>query len=246
VVGGQLRFPERDPEGESSVVQVPETGQLYQIVGVVANPGMDEYALGAHPSVYAPLSLAPVNPRAVGLVGAPDAPATQLFVRMRPGAEAIGPRLYGIIGAVDSSLRLSEMGTVEQAWAPARLGENIASWIFMGLAAIVLMLSVAGIYALMSFTVSQRTREIAIRTSVGARPGRIVATIFGRALFQLSLGVALGSLIAVPVIRNGAGSDGMRMLLVTVGLLGGAGLASCLLPIRRALRIQPADAIKTT
>jgi predicted permease len=242
-VGAQIRFMERDPEGESGIVEVPPVGQLLEIVGVVSNPSVDEYALGAHPAVYAPLALAPVNPRAAGLVGAPAAPATQLFVRMRPGAESIGPRLYGLLGGVDPSLRLSQMGTLEQAWAPARIGENMASWIFMGIAGIVLVLSIAGIYALMSFTVSQRTREIAIRTSVGAGPGRIVATIFGRAFVQLSIGVALGSLIAVPAMSD---ADGMRTLLLTGILLGVAGLGSCLWPIRRALRIQPADAVKTT
>jgi hypothetical protein len=70
------------------------------------------------------------------------------------------------VTAVDPSLRLSELGTVEQAWGPARLGENLIAWIFMGVAAIVLVLSVSGIYALMAFTVSQRTREIAIRIAV--------------------------------------------------------------------------------
>jgi putative ABC transport system permease protein len=243
-VGGQLRYPVR--EGESSIVTVPAVEEAYEIVGVVENPGVDGYGPGAHPVVYAPLSLAPVNPREAGLVGAPAAPATQLFVHMRPGAEPIGPKLYAILATVDPSLRLSEMGTIEDAWGPARLGENIAAWIFMGLAAIVLMLSVAGIYALMSFTVSRRTREIAIRTSVGARPGRIIAIIFGRAFMQLALGVALGSLIAVPALRDGVASDGPRALLIVVTVLLVAGLGACLLPVRRALRIQPADAIKTT
>jgi hypothetical protein len=238
-VGRELRYLER--EGESGAVSVPAPGESYEIVGVVENPGMDLYGPGAHSAIYGPLALAPVTARALGLMGMPEAPATQLFVRSRPGAEAIAPRLYGLVSSVDPSLRLSEVGTVEEAWGPARLGENLTVWVLLTVAGIVLVLSVAGTYALMSFSVSQRRREIAIRAAVGAGPAGIVAAVFGRALVQLLVGVALGCLIAVPVLR---GSDGPLTLLVVVVLLGGAGLAACLVPVRRALRIEPVDAIK--
>ena len=70
-VGGRLRFPERT--GESSVVSVPTTGSTLDIVGVVSDPGVDAYGPGVHPAIYAPLDLAAVTPRAVGLMGMPDA-----------------------------------------------------------------------------------------------------------------------------------------------------------------------------
>ena len=114
----------------------------------------------------------------------------------------------------------------------------------MIVAGVVLWLSAAGIYALMSFTVSQRTREIAIRQAVGARPALVLRSIFTRAFLQLALGVAVGLLIAYPAIR-GAGSDAPKTLLIVAALLLATGLASCLAPIRRALRIQPATAVKT-
>ncbi|MEQ8330288.1 MAG: ABC transporter permease [Longimicrobiales bacterium] len=242
-VGGQLRFPER--RGESSVVRVPAAGTQMEVVGVVRDPGIDVYGPGTHPVIYAPLDLAPVTPRAVGLVGMPQAPATQLFVRMRPGAEPLAGRLYGLVSAVDPSLRLSEVGTAAEGWAPVHLGERLAAWIFMAVAAIVLMLSVAGIYALMSFTVSRRTREIAIRTAVGAPRGRIVRIVFQRAVIQLLAGVVLGGLIAVPVLWDGVADDGPRSLVIVSALLLSAGVAACLLPIRRALAIDPAAAMKS-
>jgi len=244
-VGGLLRFPERDPRDESSIVEIPEAGTSVQIVGVVRNPGIDAFGPGAHPVVYAPLDLAPVTPRSVGLVGMPPPPVTQLFVQMRPEAGVAAGRLYEIVAGVDPTLRLSEFGTAADAWGPVHKGERLGAWIFMGVAAIVLMLSVAGIYALMSFTVSRRTREIAIRTAVGAPRARIVSIVFGRAVLQLLAGVALGGVIAVPVLWDGVADDGPRSLVIVSTVLLGAGVAACLVPIRRALAIEPATAIKS-
>jgi predicted permease len=242
-VGGQLRFPER--EGEASIVQLPAPGTSVEVVGVVRNPAIDAFGPGTHPVIYAPLDLAPVNPRAVGLMGMPQAPVTQLFVRLRPDTDPLASRLYGIVAAVDPTLRLSEVGTAAEAWAPVHMGGRVAAWIFMAVAAIVLMLSVAGIYALMSFTVSRRTREIAIRTAVGAGRGQIVSIVFGRAVLQLLAGVALGSLIAVPILWDGVVDQGPRSLVIVSTLLLGGGLAACLVPVRRALAIEPAAAMKS-
>ncbi len=241
-VGGRLRFPERT--GESSVVSVPTTGSTLDIVGVVSDPGVDAYGPGVHPAIYAPLDLAAVTPRAVGLMGMPDAPAIQLFMRLAPDAEAPAGRLYALVAGVDPSLRISDVGTLAESWAPVHTGARIGGWIFMSMAAIVLMLSVAGIYALMSFTVSRRTREIAIRTAVGAPRSKIVSTVFGRAVLQLMAGVALGSLIAVPVLVDGVADDGPRSLVIVSLLLMGAGPAASLVPVRRALAIDSTAAMK--
>ena len=231
LVGGQLRFPER--EGEASLIEIPAPGTSVEIVGVVRNPDIDAFGPGTHAVIYAPLDLAPVSPRAVGLVGMPGAPVTQLFVRVRPGSGLPAGRLYGILGAVDPTLRLSGVGTAADAWGPVHMGSRLTSWIFMAVAAIVLMLSVAGIYALMSFTVSRRTREIAIRTAVGASRGQILSVVFGRAALQLLAGVVLGGLIAVPALWDGVVDEGPRSLVIVSTLLLGAGLAACLVPVRR-------------
>jgi predicted permease len=243
-VGGQLRFPER--RGEASNVEVPATGTAVDIVGVVRNPGIDAFGPGAHPVIYAPLDLAPVTPRAVGLVGMPQPPITQLFVRLRPDVAPLGGRLYGIVAAVDPTLRLSQVGTAADVWGPVHKGQRLGAWIFMAVAAIVLMLSIAGVSALMSFTVSRRAREIAIRSAMGARRRQIVTFIFRRVSVPLLAGVALGSLIALPVLWGGLeGGDGPRSLVIVSALLLCSALAACLPPVRRALAIEPAVAMKS-
>lgn len=241
-VGGQLRFPERD--GEAAIVEVLPPGTTADVVGVVRDPGIDAFGPGTHSVIYAPLDLAPTNPRASGFVGMPQPPATQLFVRMRPEAGGLGNALYETVASVDPSLRLSEVGTAAEAWGPVHTGARIGAWIFMALAGIVLMLSVAGIYALMSFTVSRRTREIAIRNAIGAPRRQIVRSIFGRAALQLLVGVALGGVIAVPTLMNSLGDNGPRTLIIVSVVLLAAGLVACLVPVRRALAIEPAVAMK--
>jgi hypothetical protein len=244
-VGGQLRFPARDPDSEASLVEIPAPGTSVEIVGVVRDPEIDGFGPGPHPVIYAPLELAPANPLAVGFVGMPQAPVTQLFVRLRPETGPLVGRLYGIVAAADPTLRLSEVGTAADAWGPVHKGGRLGAWIMMAVAGIVLTLSVAGIYALMSFTVSRRTREIAIRAAVGAGRGQIVTTIFRRAVLQLLGGVALGGVIAVPVLWDGVVDQGPRSLVIVCTLLLGAGLAACLVPVRRALAIEPAAAMKS-
>ena len=244
-VGGRLRFTEREPGSEASIVEIPADGTSVEITGVVGNPGIDAFGPGTHAVIYAPLDLAPVTPRAVGLVGMPQPPTAQLFVRMSPEADTLVGRLYGIVSAVDPTLRLSEVGTAADAWGPVHTGGRIGAAVFMALVAIVLMLSVAGVYSLMSFAVSRRTREIAIRTAVGAGRGQIVSVVFGRAVVQLLGGVALGALFAAPVLWNTVADEGPRSLVIVSALLLGAGLAACLVPVRRALAIEPAAALKS-
>jgi len=237
-IGGQLRFS----EGEDGAVPVLAGGA--DIVGVVSNPAIDAYGPGVHPVIYAPLDLAPVRPRDSGFLNMPQPPLTQIFVRMRPGAEPLANRLYEIVNEVDPSLRLTAVGTAADAWGPVHTGGRIGAWILRAVAAIVLMLSVAGVYALMSFTVSRRTREIAIRNAVGARRSEIVSAVFRRSAAQLAVGVALGSLVAVPVLRDRVAEGSVRSLLIVVALLLTAGLAACLVPVRRALAIEPAAAMR--
>jgi ABC-type antimicrobial peptide transport system permease subunit len=112
----------------------------------------------------------------------------------------------------------------------------------------VLLLSTAGTYSMMSFTVSQRTREIGIRTALGARPRRVVGDVFSRALWQLGLGTTLGAGVGVLASNVFASSpvlsQGPAPVLGIAALLLLLGLAACGRPMRRALTIQPTEALR--
>jgi len=119
-----------------------------------------------------------------------------------------------------------------------------------------LLLSLGGIYAVMSYTVSQRTREVEIRVALGSPRARTFAAVFRRPLIQIGLGVFLGFLLlalplAVPAKLGGpelAGwAEALRLLVWVIGYSGVVALVcftACAGPTLRALRIQPADALR--
>jgi hypothetical protein len=77
-----------------------------------------------------------------------------------------------------------------------RFGDNLGAITIGAVTGSVLLLSAAGLYALMAFTVAQRRREIGIRSALGAQPGQLVAAVFRRAFWQIGAGSAAGMLAA--------------------------------------------------
>jgi ABC-type antimicrobial peptide transport system permease subunit len=112
----------------------------------------------------------------------------------------------------------------------------------------VLLLSAAGIYAMMAFTVARRRREIGIRAALGADARRILFGIFGRAAAQLAAGVALGLTIAAALdwLGDGAFTGGQMLMLVpgVVAVMSIVGLVAALAPARRGLAVQPVVALR--
>jgi ABC-type antimicrobial peptide transport system permease subunit len=115
---------------------------------------------------------------------------------------------------------------------------------------VALMLAAAGIHSLISFTLASRTREIGIRTALGAPPLRIVRGILSPALLKVGIGIVLGGVPGTALIYATLGGDiSSRMsLAITVGVtlfIIAVTMISCIWPIRRALRIEPTEALRT-
>ena len=144
---------------------------------------------------------------------------------------------------MDPSLVLDRLGTLDDiVGAPVKVMYLFG--LSMGLLVLAaLVLATAGVYSLMSFTVSQRTREIGIRTALGAHPRRIVTDVFSRAILQLLLGTALG---LIPLMAPGdlLFQYGPWAAIGIAGVMLIMGLAACWNPVRRALRIQPTEALR--
>jgi putative ABC transport system permease protein len=124
------------------------------------------------------------------------------------------------------------------------------------LSTVALILSLAGIYAVLSFTVARRTREIGVRVALGASRRRVVAATFRRPLLQVSGGIVLGTAIvltAASLIKYtefpGSETDltpqGMAMIIGYGILMLGVCMLGCLVPTRRALNIEPTIALRT-
>jgi len=118
---------------------------------------------------------------------------------------------------------------------------------------VALLLAAVGIYGVVSYAGSLRTREIGIRTALGASPRRIVTAILSKAFIQVGLGVAAGTLPGVAIVSYAAADAGGNGL--AGGILVAAAVAifvlsiaaaACSVPLRRALRIDPTEALRVT
>lgn len=201
----------------------------YEIVGVVRDFGWQLPLPHEQSAMY--------RPRLPG----PGVDAS-LAVRVRD-VDAFALRLRSVAAGVDPAIRLTDVQPLTEVGG----GEAQMNWTLTAVAwlvsFIVLVLSASGIHALMSFTVTRRTREIGIRAALGAHPGRIVTGVFSRAFLQIGAGVLVGSGLSAAA---GLGSSRQALLLLAAdAVMLVVGLAACALPLRRALRIDPSEALRS-
>jgi len=212
-----------------------------EIVGVVHDLTVGKSGSVENAFLYQPLVAGDVFPLNVAIHANGD-PATVMA------------RLRAIGATIDPTMRIDNLQSFDQLAGADRIAMDFFVRVGAGIAVIALMLSTAGVYALMSFTVARRTPEIAIRLALGANANRVVAATFSRALLQVLLGVLLGCIpggavvsMIEPEMLNGS------QLWVTVGTCAcviafmiGVTVLACIGPARRAMRIQPTDALKAT
>ena len=177
-----------------------------------------------------------------------EAKAVTLAVRVRGDATEFAGRLREVAAGVDADAELRDVLRMDEVVRREQWIRLLEGAVFAAVSLSVLLLSAAGIYALMSLAVSQRRKEIGIRTALGADPARLVVSVFSRSLRQLGVGAAAGLAGAVALERGMWGDPGrenamavlpvVAVLLIAVGMLGAAG------PARRILRIPPAEALR--
>jgi ABC-type antimicrobial peptide transport system permease subunit len=174
---------------------------------------------------------------------------SDLAIRTYGDPVALTAPLRATVANVDPDLQLQEIRTLEEAGREERafLGGISAALTAMGVMA--LLLSIVGIYALLSFMVTGRTREIGIRVALVAAPWQVLRTVAGGAATHLAIGGVLGTVLGMllaqarAVILISIPSPGVWMPATIVLILGLAGGIACWVPARRALRIRPAEAL---
>jgi putative ABC transport system permease protein len=162
-------------------------------------------------------------------------------------------RLRAAAAATDPEIRLTEVMTMDRLAETEAQTMGFFTTALAAIAAVALLLSTAGIYALISFTLSRRTREIGIRTALGAAPRRIITGVLSRACIQVGIGIVLGAIPGGALIAFESevsssrgwwmavvATSGVAMFIIVVSMI------SCIPPVRRALRVHPTDALRTT
>jgi ABC-type antimicrobial peptide transport system permease subunit len=175
----------------------------------------------------------------------------RIAVRTRGDAASLTPLLRSAITSLDPNLAIYEVSPMRrvierQTWFYTTFGT-----FFMSFGVCALLLAAAGLYGVMSFAVTQRTREMGVRSALGAQGGQLIALIMRRSIVQLAVGIALG--LALARLLSGA----LRPLLyrvdprdsavfsVVVAMLIVVSVTASLLPARRVARIDPVKALTT-
>jgi ABC-type antimicrobial peptide transport system permease subunit len=172
-----------------------------------------------------------------------------ITIRMRGKTpESFVPVLRSIGTSVDPMLQFAMTGSLDSQYHEfTQVGVRIALVIAL-ITGSVLLLSAAGIHAIMSFTVHQRRREIGIRAALGAPARRILASVLARASRQLAVGVGVGlaAAVALDVATGGFLMSGTGLLLVpaTAVFMLIVGLLAAMGPARRGLAVQPTEALR--
>jgi putative ABC transport system permease protein len=149
-------------------------------------------------------------------------------------------RLRSIARDVEPTLQISEIARFDQVAAAGARTMTLLFWAFLALAFVVVLLSLTGIYSVLSFTASRRTREVGIRVALGGRPRHVVAVLFRGPMTQIVLGILIGLVIADRLSEG----DMVRVIAVYGCAVVAISALATLGPVRRALRIQPIDALR--
>ncbi len=239
-IGQRVRFV---GEGDSAA---RNSEPWFEVVGVVKELGMG----------------APTEKgRAAGLYlpATPDRlDRVYMMVHVRGDPMLLGPQLREIAAAVNPTLRLSELQRVDEVTNDILWIVRLWLRITILMTAIALLLSLAGIYAVLSFIVARRTREIGVRVALGASRRRVIGAIFRRPLSQVGLGILVGTALigavgSVAYTTEFPGADSLSaglslgqvaMLLAYATLMLGVCLLACVVPTRRALGVEPTIALR--
>jgi predicted permease len=239
-IGRRIRYESVEPSDDHR--SPVEPGPWLEIIGVVRD---------LVPDRGAPLNLDnPARPRLYRCLDASQgSDPLYLALHARTDPQSLGPTLRRIAGDVSPMLRLHDILPLDhQVSGDARFWRVFAKVFMLG-SAIVLFLSLAGIYSVTSFTVSRRTREIGVRVALGAPAQRVIADIFRRPLLQVATGVVVGCglLALVAFARSGSGVAMARQaaLLLAYGIaVMGVCVLACIGPALRALRVDPVEALR--
>lgn len=228
-------FPDRSPVG----LFIENPHGRNEVVGVVAdvrNQGLDSEP---KKQVYLPLRQNPV-------------PAMSLVARTEPGRDpvAFASTLQREIWAVDPAQPIYDLSTMDQILARAVFLPRLSTTLLAIFAGAALLLAALGIYGVLSYSVTQRTREIGLRMALGATARETVGLVVRNSMLLIGVGVGVGLVAAVLLARSMAGilygvsTFDLTAFVVAGVVLATAGLGASLVPARRAVSIDPLVALR--
>jgi putative ABC transport system permease protein len=174
-----------------------------------------------------------------------------LIVRTAGDPGALAPAVHRAIAAIDPTQPIVKIATMDDVVATSTSQRRLALVLFGAFAAAALLLAVAGIYGVLAGSVSERTREIGLRSALGATPGSLVGLIVGQGGRLAAAGIVLGLVGTFALTRYlksmlfGIAPDDPATLAGVCALLAAVALAACVVPAVRAARVDPSTALRS-
>ena len=225
------------PDGVAIGKQIRRGQTELTVVGVTAD---GKYrSLSEQPLPYVYLSLGQRQERNVSL-----------HVRTDRAPAAVSSAIRAVVRELDPDLPLTDLRTLEDHLGIVLMPLRAVATLLGAFGALALGLAVVGIYSVMAYSVSQRTREVGIRMALGARVGDVLALILRQGLVVVAIGLVVGTATAAGVTRyaaslfHGVSPTDPMTFAGALGLLGVAGLAAALVPALRAARLHPSETLR--
>lgn len=226
-------WPGQNPVG----LRVQLKGTWLQIVGVARDARYRSVSESAAPFLYVPLRQS-------------KAGGSALFVRTTLAPEALASSLVREIQNLDANLAIGEIITMREEVERTMAPQRAAFMMISGFSILALVLATIGLYGVMSYTVSQSTRELGLRVALGAAPAQLLKLVMSHGLVLTAAGIGVGVVVALGTSRllgyllyrvSPRDPVAFATALVAMAL---AALAACLIPAWRAARVDPLSALR--